>query len=728
MARAPLFLLPVRSCRVVPGVLLALALAGCNSSPQPSQQESPRASASAVSSGAPPTSASSSAAAPDLLPTWSPPLGHTSGVRELAFSPDGSMLASSGGAGELLLWDVRSAIAIALLTKHVQAPDQLRWAPNGKLLASVRVSDLDMIDLAARKVLWTLHTHAGQVWSAIAWSKDSDGLVARTSDDAVQWIGVTAGKALCAARHSEQLSTEEVPACDGVMKAKLTDSSHGDPLIASEWDGKPIHESLRQPEPRNTCISSDWKYAAVVPDNKDRIEIRDARTGAKRTAIATNQGLIEELAFADSDRALIVAGFENHAQMYALPQGARKLDVLAGWNGVSAVSLHPASSTLATASGLDASVMLWDTTTGALRRRLTPGVISYGFPKVSPGGSRLIAYSTETGLHAWELAGSKVVTLSGPFEDLEGWGWGEDDSVAWLVSRDGKITKVDAGTGRASVSGKLAGWPDLSHDSARPQVEFGPGGKYVVVRRHTAVHVWDVKTRRAVRLTGSSEIDPYWTAFSPSGAELAVGTWGNAQVFDLAAGKPLARWDWHPVHRKRALNSTKGDAFLAMQWAGPFVLAVWHVSGQGTTLELWDPAHGTKVSSAVCKEGYSEFEFSPQADRVLVDAAGVVDVRTCEPVPGTPGGGRGRFATWGPKGDWYATAPGDGLFVHSTVGKPTVSLHPVATDDGWSAFSISSTGDFAGEEKAIDRVELRWQGRVLKARELYARFGKTTVW
>ena len=67
--------------------------------------------------------------------------GHTDGVRALAFSPDGSRLASGGADGSLRIWDVAQGVPIEALPAIENPPNPintLAYSPNGQLIATGR--------------------------------------------------------------------------------------------------------------------------------------------------------------------------------------------------------------------------------------------------------------------------------------------------------------------------------------------------------------------------------------------------------------------------------------------------------------------------------------------------------------------------------------------------------------------------------------------------------------
>ncbi|HRS14606.1 MAG TPA: WD40 repeat domain-containing protein, partial [Candidatus Bipolaricaulis sp.] len=57
-------------------------------------------------------------------------------VRSVAFSPDGTVLASGSDDGTIKLWDVTSGTGLRTLTGHTYPVNSVAFSPDGKTLAS----------------------------------------------------------------------------------------------------------------------------------------------------------------------------------------------------------------------------------------------------------------------------------------------------------------------------------------------------------------------------------------------------------------------------------------------------------------------------------------------------------------------------------------------------------------------------------------------------------------
>jgi WD40 repeat protein len=119
--------------------------------------------------------------------TWKPLQflsGHESGVTDLAWSPDGSELASASRDQSVIVWDLESGQPRLHLVEHTRNVTDLAFAPDGRRLATAGSLDDTVIiwDLEDGQSLGRFPGEGDGVWS-VGWSPDGQTLA----------VGLTSG-------------------------------------------------------------------------------------------------------------------------------------------------------------------------------------------------------------------------------------------------------------------------------------------------------------------------------------------------------------------------------------------------------------------------------------------------------------------------------------------------------------------------------------------------------
>jgi len=291
-------------------------------------------------------------------------------VRAVAFSPDGTRLAT-GSRQRVRVWDLRTGTV--LWQRKTDGFDDdvisVTFSPDGSWLASA---------------------------ASVGTAKFLDGIasIERPSSARV-WDAVTGAERLKVTHARSVNSVAFSP--DGAWLA--TGSSDGTARI---WDAVTATERLKVTHARSVnsvAFSPDGAWLATGSSD-GTARIWDAVTGADRLQI-THARSVNSVAFSPDGACLATASSDGSARISDSETGTERLRLSHGWSEtVNAVAFSPDGRWLATGAH-GSKAWIWDAVTGAKRPPFAHGqsVNSVAF---SPDGSRLAAGSDDKTARIWD--------------------------------------------------------------------------------------------------------------------------------------------------------------------------------------------------------------------------------------------------------------------------------------------------------------------------------------
>ncbi len=191
---------------------------------------------------------------------------HPDVIHDIAFSPDGKLLASCGYDRLIKLWDVASPVKkeLRVLKDHSDSVYGIAFSPDGKLLASVAADRAVKVwDVASGRRLYTLGESTDWVY-AVAWSPDGRHLAAAGVDKSIRvWqVSAEGGKVVHSVFAHEAPVVRLAYAADGKTLYSL-----GEDRTVKAWDTANMVERRvfdRQPETAlRLAIRPDGKQLAL---------------------------------------------------------------------------------------------------------------------------------------------------------------------------------------------------------------------------------------------------------------------------------------------------------------------------------------------------------------------------------------------------------------------------------------------------------------------------------
>lgn len=498
--------------------------------------------------------------------------GQQGPLRHIAFSPDGRLLASEGGAtGSVHVWEVQSgrlAVVLPAPTRwqgmdlgNAGAVEQIAFSPDGKLLAVGRSvkERVEVWDLGAREVRAMLAIKAKD----LVFMPQGGCLVGKTATGLMTWQPATGAVATLPTQGSIGLVAWSA---DGRYLAAATHTGFIGLWVAATGEervgkrfGRSVTDLAFSPDGR--CLAAGVNRTIA---GEGIVLLFDAATGQERTRLTPTVKDVWRLAFSPDGQVLASGHGDGRVRLWGgMPE--REIGELNNSGGAVQALAFSTDGRLLVKGGGDrdkpSNLHLWEVATG---RHL--GVLKgHSMPVLGvayAASHESLASCGEDGtVRLWDMVGRR-----------QRWNVKGHAERAWAVafSPDGKAVAscgaIWEGTGRQRkvVCGEVKLWDSDSgaergvfrgHDAAVVTLAFSPDGRTLATGSLDGdIRLWDLRSGGCRKALKGHRGAISSIAYSPDGKTLASGACaatGEVKLWDVAEGRERAR-NARPIFRDLA--------------------------------------------------------------------------------------------------------------------------------------------------------------------------------
>ena len=432
-------------------------------------------------------------------------------VEEVAYSPDGSLIAIGSSIG-VFLYNSDTLVEMSYFAEDISI-NCIAWSPDGQTLASgSNDNEVILWDVQSGEKLRTLAGHTSLV-SSVAWSPDGQTLASGSWDNTViLWDAQSGEKLRTLAGHTSYVySVDWSP--DGHT---LASGGYGTVILWDVQSGEKLHTLAGHTDyVRSVAWSPDGKtLASGSADNT--VILWDAQSGEELRTLAGHTRSVNSVAWSPDGQTLASGSYDDTIILWDAQSG-EKLRTLAGHtSSVNSVAWSPDGLTLAS-GGYDNEVILWDAQSGEKLRTLVGHTYWVYSVAWSPDGKTLASGSWDDTIILWDAhSGEKLRTLAGHTDWVRNVAWSPDGQTLASGADDNTVILWDAQSGEKLRT--LAG-----HTSSVYSVAWSPDGKTLASGGGGTVILWDVQSGEKLRALAGHTYWVYSVAWSPDGKTLASG-------------------------------------------------------------------------------------------------------------------------------------------------------------------------------------------------------------
>lgn len=489
-------------------------------------------------------------------------------IAAVAWSPDGTRIASSGLDGMVEVWHASDGTSICRYLGHFGSVNAVAWSPDGTSIASGgNDKTVQVWNASTREPVFTYSYHNERVM-VVGWSRDGQRVRSSSWDSTIREWDAHDGAHVTSFHFPHFFAARAMSLAwnlDATTFAMGLEDRRV--AVADMIEGKLL-----------LCRAPTIPMELVGQGNKEqqasrRSSVREGQPmkiwGGMEKEVVTyrgHTGAVKAVAWSPDNQFIASGGYDNTLQIWDAARGKMHSTCRGHLDPVVAVAWSPDGQSLISGS-LDTTVRIWDVNTShpiTDYRGHSAAISSLAW---APDATRIASGSEDGTVQVWDMEKNVSLTYQGHHGSIETVAWSPDGRFIASGGEDGTVQVWDATTGEAICiySGHTGGVMSVAWSPDGKRIVSGSDWGQTVEDDLPKVHLWEA-------LTGSNPVfcdnDPLHAripavAWSPNGRFVATGDiFGQVQVYDAATGEAIARM-LSPV---RGQNQQLG-ATLSLAWS-----------------------------------------------------------------------------------------------------------------------------------------------------------------
>jgi WD40 repeat protein len=555
----------------------------------------------------------------DERPLWANDVISGAKGFDLAYSPDGTLVATTHGDGTARLWDASTgepkATLEATLSERLPGVYSAAFSHDGRTVATggqdrvLRLWDVDSPGEAVQE----LYGHTGDIFD-VTFAPGDERLATAGADGMVFLWDATTGDELAAWQaHDDAVYAVDISP-DG---KRLVTASQDKTVIVWDITGEETQELQTLFDHTNSV--SDARFSpdgmCLATTGADRTaKLWDAQTGQLLLNLPGLEDWGTAVAFHPADQPAAAADSPyrcGQTLATASQDGAVRLwnigpnhegTLFVGHDGpVESAAFSPDGRRVATGSD-DGTARIWDVATGREELSLPRQEDRINRVAYSPDGKVVATASWDGTARVYDSAsGELLATLAEPrAETVQSIAFSPDGTLAATANEDAR------GRGSVVLWEVASGQPRHSwgHEGPMYGATFNQdGSRLVATGSGGQIHVYDVDGGEPLISLRHGDQVVYDGAFSPDGKLLATASWdGTTQLWSMPAGELLQTLHGHRDRLYGVQFSPDGETLAT--------------SSADHTVRLWDVATGEVVRTLPGPE-FNGLQFNPDGSALV---------------------------------------------------------------------------------------------------------------